>query len=87
MRWTIIRGPKAALGDVCSISPALLLSFRFSIQAHECHAWGIPAELSVAEPGFVDGWRNYVLKKQDLCAVILLDDTPVASARPCMTRC
>lgn len=42
------------------------------MQAHECHTPGISAELSVAEPEFVDSWRKNVLKKQDLCAVILL---------------
>lgn len=40
----------AALGDVCTVSLTLPLGFRFSIQAHECHTQGIPAELCVAEP-------------------------------------
>lgn len=63
----------AAVGDVSLVPPTLPLSFRFSIQVHECHTQVIAAELSVAEPDSLDYWGKNVLKKQDLRAVILWD--------------
>lgn len=48
--------PEAAVGAVGLVPPTLPQSFRFSIQAQECHTQVIAAELSVAEPDSLDYW-------------------------------
>lgn len=70
----------AAVGDVRLGSPTLPLRLKFSIQAHECHARGIPAELSVAEPDSLDNWRKKCAEeaRPPCCGPVGL--APVASA-------